>query len=113
MGACDRCELVVEPACEPEQVVALVFQRNTYWADVTRIDRFAPTKLCDNEIEHLITNVQVWAGQEQDVVGESGGKRSDIAGQRLRSRFGLPGERDPFGKVQNPGMLSRFSLAVF
>ena len=46
-------------------------------------------------------------------MGESGGKRSDIAGQRLRSRFGLPGKRDLFGKVQIPACFPAFRLQFF
>ena len=42
-------------------------------------------------------------------MGEPGGKRSDVAGQSMRSRFGLPGERDSVGKVR---ILARFPTLV-
>ena len=96
----DRGQLVVEPACKREQIVALILQRDAYRADATRIDMLAPAKLCDDEIENLVANVQAGTGQRQDVVGEPGGERPDVAGQGMRPLFGLPGERDPVGKVR-------------
>jgi len=96
---CDRGQLVVEHAGEREQVIALILQRDAYRSDATRIDMLAPAKLCDDEIEHFVANVQTRTGQRQDVVGEPGGERPNVAGQRMRSLFGLAGERDPVGKV--------------
>jgi len=100
VGARDRGQFVVDYAGEREQVVALVLQRDAYRADATGIDRLAPGKLGDDEIKNFLANVQARAGQRQDVVGEPGGERSDVASQSVRTSFGLQGERDPVGKVR-------------
>ena len=89
MSACDRSQLVVEHAGEREQVVALVLQRDAYWADATRIGKLPPTELYGDEIENFITNFQVRTGQGQNIVGEPGDERSDVAGKRMRCCFGL------------------------
>ena len=113
MGARDCSQLVVEHAGEREQVVALILQRDAYRADATRIDRFAPAKLCDDEIENLVADVQAWTGQREDVVGEPSDECSDVDGQGMRSLFGLPGERDPISKVRVLTCFPSLGLQLF
>jgi len=50
-------------------------------------------------------------GRRQDIVGEPCGKCSDIASLRMRSRFGLPSERDPFSKVRIPRAFPLFACS--
>lgn len=73
----------------------------------------APAKLCDDEIENLVANVQAGTGQRQDVVGEPGGERPNVASQRMRSCFGLPGERDPVGEVRVLTCFPALGLQLF
>ena len=110
MGARDRGQLVVEYAGERKQIGALIFQSRAHRPDAARIAHLAPFHLGDDEIEHLVANVQAGTGQRQDIVGESGGKRSDVAGQRMRSR--LAGERDPVGKVEVLTCFPAFGLQL-
>jgi len=113
VGARDHRQLVVEDAGEREQIIALVLQRRAHRPDAARIIHLAPFHLGDDEIEHLFSDVQARTGQRQDVVGEPGGERSNVASQRLRRRFGLQGERGPVGKVRIMACFSGLGLQFF
>lgn len=100
VGARDHSQLVVEHSGEREEVVALTFQCRAYRPDAALVIPLAPFHLSDDEVEHLLSDVQARTGQRQDVVGEPCGERSNVAGKRMRSCFGLQGEPNPVGKVR-------------
>ena len=81
VGACDAGQFAVEQAGEGEQVVALVLQGDTHWADASRVVGFTDHQLCDDEVEQLSPGRQAWAGQGEDVVAQPLDERSPVAGE--------------------------------
>jgi hypothetical protein len=76
------------------------------------IVELAPTKLGDDEVEQIYSDVQARTSQRQYVVGEPGGERPDVAGQSMRSTFDLQSERDSVGKVRIVACFSGIRLQL-
>ena len=99
MGVCDGGQLGIEHAGEGEQVVALVLQRDTHWADASGMPGLALRQLLDEEVEQRLPGGQGWAGQGQNVMAQPLGERPDVAGQLMCLGLGLPGQRPLSGEL--------------